>query len=121
MLIGCLILSGCTTAPIGEVGFLTRESEPVGTKLLHPGVVTRSCEVSILGVRIGPRLSMDDAIEHVLTSDPEGNAVMNARLSWHRMRMIVYDRDCLEVRGDLVRTIATITIPHPGRHEHEAQ
>ena len=72
-------------------------------------------------MRVGQRLSIGDAIERVLASDPEGNAVMNARLSWHRMRTVIYDRDCLEVRGDLVRTIATITIPHHGPHEHEAQ
>lgn len=115
-----VVLSGCCRVPLGSLGFVSRDSEPVGTKLLRPGTVARSCQTSILGVPIGPRLSMENALAQILAVDAEGNAITNVRMTWHGVHTVLYDRDCLEVRGDLVRTISTVTLPHHAGHEHEA-
>ena len=111
-LIGAIVLWGCGVTPIGEIGFLSREPEPVGIKLLQRGVLARSCQTFVLGIAIGARLSVEDALAHLLVSDPEGNAVTSAHLSWHRTGIGLYHRDCLEVQGDLARTISTVTLPH---------
>lgn len=114
-----IVLSGCCTVPLGELGFVSRDSEPVGTKLLHPGTVARSCQTSILGVPIGPRMSMENALAQILAVDPEGNAITDMHLTWHGVHAALYNRDCLEVRGNLVRTISTVTLPHHAGHDHE--
>jgi hypothetical protein len=107
--------------PIGGIAFLSREPDPVGVKLLRPGLVGRSCQTFILGIPVGQRrLSVDDALGQILAADSEGNVVTNARLSWHGVATGLFDHVCLEIQGDLSRTISTITIPHASGHEHGA-
>lgn len=118
-LISGIALSSCCAAPIGSIAFLSREPEPVGVKLLRPGLVGRSCEAFLVGIRIGAgQLSVEDAVAQILASDPEGNAVTNARLSWHGVTTGLYNWVCLEVKGDLSRTVSTITFPPSSGHEH---
>ena len=49
--------------------------------------------------------------------DPEGNVVANADVRWRRLVTGVYNRRCVEVRGDLARTVSTIRLPGPPGHE----
>ena len=116
-LLGGLVLLGCSASSVGEIGFLTRAPAPVGTKLLGLDVAARSCQSFVLGIPIGPNLSLDDPVARILASDSEGNAITNLHVSWRRLRTGLYDRDCLEVRGDLVRTISTVTLPHHADHQ----
>ena len=117
LLLGGLVVTGCSASSVGEVGLLMRAPDAVGTKLLRPEAAARSCQSFVLGLPMGPDISLDDAVERILALDSEGNAIANVHLSWSRLRAGLYDRDCLEVRGDLVRTISTVTLPHHADHQ----
>jgi len=45
---------------------------------------------------------------------------VNAEVRWHRLVTGVYNRRCVEVRGDLARALSTITLPAPPGHHHES-
>jgi hypothetical protein len=112
---------GCGSA-FGPVDLIARESEATAVKLLRPGAVARVCRSSFLGVPLGTeRVDMRDAVGRILALDGEGNVVTNAEVRVQRVMTGVYNRQCIEVRGDLARTIRTITVPslhEPGEQGH---
>jgi len=52
----------------------------------------------------------------VLALDAEANAVANAEVRWRRLVTASTTAGCVEVRGDLARTVSTLTIPMPSGH-----
>ena len=111
-------LAGCSTS-LGRMGILVPDGEAVGLKLLRPGVSGRSCRASIVGVALGGGdPDLQEAVARVLALDPEGNALTNAHVRWEQIVTGVYNRRCLEVHGDLARTISTVAIPMPGHGTH---
>jgi hypothetical protein len=112
--------TGCS-ASLGTVGLVRPNAEDVGLKLLRPGVTGRSCRSSILGVPLeAGDPDLREALGAVLVLDPEGDVVADARVTWRRLVTGVYNRRCVEVRGDLARSITTIQIPMPGHEGHGA-
>lgn len=111
---------GCTV-PLGHLALVTPETAAPATKLLRPGAEGRSCRSRVLGIATdGDRdPSLDDALAQILALDAEGNAVAAVDVRAEEFLTGVYDRRCLVVRGDLVRTIGTITLPTPGHHHRE--
>jgi hypothetical protein len=106
-----LLLAGCTTA-LGPVGAVQPESDPIGVKMLRPGVTGRSCATSVVGVRLsGNPPTLREALDQITALDAEGDVVVNAEVSVERLVTGLYDRRCIAVRGDLARTIPTITLP----------
>ena len=59
-----------------------------------------------------------EALATILALDHEGDVVANARISWRRLVTGVYNRRCVEVRGDLARTVTTVRLPMPASHKH---
>jgi hypothetical protein len=113
-----IVLSGCATS-LGTVGVVVPDGDAVGVKLLQPGVTGSSCRRAILGVRLDDgEPSLDEALRRILAVDTEGNVVVNAEVRWRRFVTGLYDRRCVEVRGDLARTASTITLPTPPGHHH---
>jgi hypothetical protein len=111
LLAGVLALGGCS-ASLGTVGVLEPDADAVGAKLLRPGVSGRSCRTSILGVPLDAGdPDLREAIAGILALDREGNVVRNAEVRWHRLVTGVFNRRCVEVRGDLARSLSTITLP----------
>jgi hypothetical protein len=112
-------LAGCSTS-LGSVGALVPDAGGVGSKLLRPGVSGRSCRASIAGLPLAAgEPDLREAVAQVLALDAEANALANAEVRWDRLVTGVYNRRCVEVRGDLVRTVSTLTIPmtsRPGAH-----
>jgi hypothetical protein len=119
VLLAALGLGGCTSS-LGTVGVMRRESEDVSVKLLRPGVTGRSCRASVLGVPLsGSEPRLRDALEQIVALDAEGDVVVNAEVRWDQFISGIYNRRCIEVRGDLARTIRTVTLPAPpGHHAH---
>jgi hypothetical protein len=116
--IAALGTGGCT-ATLGHVALVTPEDAAPATKLLRPGAEGRSCRSWVLGIpTAGGDPSLDDALAQILALDPEGNAVANVEVRSERTVTGIYNRRCVVVRGDLVRTIATMTLPIPGGHHH---
>jgi hypothetical protein len=114
-----LVLSACSTS-LGPVGVLGVSSDALGIKLLRPGVAGRSCRSSVLGLPLrAGHPEMQEALGEILALDREGNVVIDAEVSEERFATGIYNRHCLRVRGDLGRTIPTVTLPAPpGHHAH---
>jgi len=110
------LLAGCA-ASLGPAALIGTDAELVGVKLVRPGLQGRSCRVSVLGVpfRAGaPALS--EAVAQILAADPEGNVVTRAEVTWSELVTGIYNRRCVEVRGDLARMVSTLRLPAPAGH-----
>jgi hypothetical protein len=119
-LLAALSLTGCA-ASLGTIGLVSPDGDQVGLKLLRPGVTGRSCRVSVLGVPLGAGTpDVHEALGEILALDREGNVVANAELRWDRLVTGVYNRRCVEVHGDLARTVSTIRLPAPPAHHGHA-
>ena len=118
-LLGALGLTGCTTS-LGTVGLVRPDAEAVGVKLLRPGVSGRSCRASVMGFPLsGKEPGLRDALAAIAALDAEGDVVVNAEVRWEHLVTGLYNRRCIEVRGDLARTTPTIILPAPpGHHGH---
>ena len=111
-----LVVGGCATSH-GPVGLLGAAPDTVGVKLLRPGVTGRSCRSAVFGLPLGDgHAALGEALAQILALDQEGNVVTNADVSWDAIVTGVYNRRCVELRGDLGRTISTITLPAPPAH-----
>jgi hypothetical protein len=114
-----LALSGCATS-LGTIGVAVPDAGAMGLKMLRPAATGRACRSTLLGLPLAdgePRLQ--DALAEILALDAEGNVVVNAEVRWRRLVTGVYNRRCVEVRGDLARSLSTITLPAPPGHHHE--
>ena len=110
--VGLTVLSGCTVS-LGRTGLIADDADVVPMKLLRPGVVGRSCRASVLGVpfRAGPP-TVAEALAEMLAKDTEGNVVTHAEMTWSEVVTGVYNRRCLEMRGDVARAVPLIRLPH---------
>jgi hypothetical protein len=109
--------AGCATTG-GALGFLGRDPEVTGVKMLVPHAVGRSCRTSVLGLpmTVGEP-SLEEALNQILARDAEGDIVTSAVVRWHAVTTGVYNRRCVEVRGDLGRLISTLVLPLHHRHD----
>ena len=110
------LLTGCT-ASFGPATLIGTDADLVGLKLLRPGLHGRSCRVSVLGLPFrasAPALA--EAVAQILAADPEGNVVTGAEVTWSELVTGVYNRRCVEVRGDLARMVSTLRLPAPAGH-----
>jgi hypothetical protein len=115
--VALVALGGCT-ASLGTVGVVTPSADEVGLKLLRPHVAGRSCRSSVLGLPLQPGdPELHEAFATILALDPEGNVIANAEVRWRRLVTGVYNQRCVEVRGDLARTVSTLVVPMPS-HAH---
>jgi len=109
-------LTACTTS-VGTVGVMRRNAGDVGVKLLRPGVTGRSCRASLVGLPLsGSPPDLREALEEIFGLDAEGDMVVNAEVRWQQLLTGLYNRRCIEVQGDLARTVSTIIIPAPAEH-----
>jgi len=112
-----LIVAACA-GPVGTLGLVSADSDIVGLKLLRPGVTGRSCRSTIAGVPLAPGApTMNEALAEILALDTEGNVVTNADVRWRGLTTGLYNRSCIEVRGDLARVVSTVLLPAPPGHE----
>jgi len=118
-LLAILVLAGCTRS-LGTLGMVGADPDPTDVKLIRPGVLGRSCRVSWLGfARDGASPDVREAIGQIRALDAEGNVVTNVQVVSRDLVTGVYNRRCIEVRGDLARTVTTVVLPAPpGHHGH---
>jgi hypothetical protein len=113
------MLAGCTTS-FGVVGAVLPDADRIGTKILRPDVVGQSCATDVFGISTsaaGPALKA--AVAQILALDPEGDVVTNAEVSSSELVTGIYNRRCVQVRGDLARSVRVIAVPAPaGHHGH---
>jgi hypothetical protein len=92
-----------------------------GYKMLKPnGVVTR-CGRSGWTNDHEPALTQA-AFQQLLSGDEEANALSNATLQWTGWSVGFYGKQCVTLRGDVVRSATTILLPmgegHGGHDTH---
>jgi len=111
-----ILLGACGTETV-TTGILGPGASGVGVKMLRPAAVGRVCRASLLGfVQTSKNPLLAEALEQILALDPEGDAVANARVRWDHVTTGVYNRHCVEVRGDLVRVVPTMVLGGPAGH-----
>lgn len=111
-----VVLGGCATSR-GRVGVIAPSSEVLGAKLLKPGAVGRSCRTQIFGLPPDAGVpQFEEAIAAILAQDEEGDVVLNADVRSSALLTGVYNRRCLDIRGDLARGVPTIAVPGPAGH-----
>ncbi len=52
----------------------------------------------------------------LLARDAEANVVVNAELTTNTVLTGLWNRRCVEVRGDVARIVSTVTLPMPASH-----
>ena len=109
-------LAGCGRS-LGTIGVLRAESDTVDVKLLRPGAAGRSCRASVLGFPLSePGPTVREALDRILALDAEGDVVVNAEVRSEEWITGLYNRRCIEVRGDLARAVPTLVLPMPSEH-----
>jgi hypothetical protein len=118
-LVALVIAVGCSSTR-STIGILGSNPDLVGTKLLIPGAYASSCRSSVLGIATGPGdPSATEALGALLARDAEANVVVNAEVTARTVLTGVWNRRCIEVRGDVARMVSTVTLPMPASHgEH---
>jgi hypothetical protein len=115
-LVALVVLAGCVTSH-GPVGVIAPSADVLGTKLLRPHVVGRSCRSWVFGVPVGTgEPELQEAVGQILAHDAEGDVVVNADVRSSVLVTGVYNRCCVEVEGDLARAVPTIAVPGPAGH-----
>jgi len=107
---------GCASS-LGTLGVVHPDADDVGLKLLRPDVSASSCRSSVLGVPLrAGEPDVREALATILALDREGDVVANTHIAWRRLVTGVYNRRCVELRGDLARTVTTVRLPMPASH-----
>jgi hypothetical protein len=115
-LAGLVLALGCASS-LGTLGVVHPDADDVGLKLLRPDVTATSCRSSVLGVPLrAGEPDVREALATILALDREGDVVANAHVSWRTLVTGIYNRRCVEVRGDLARTVTTVRLPMPASH-----
>jgi hypothetical protein len=113
-----VLCAGCATST-GSLGVVGPDADAVGVKLLRPGARARVCRDSLFGVPLGSREpALQAALAQLLALDHEGDVLTNVEITTRTLTTGVYDRRCVELRGDLGRMVPTLTIPVPGHDGH---
>lgn len=107
-------LVGCWS-DMGTIPVATLDRDIAGVKMIRPGVVARACRSGVIGIRSGSE-PLEAAMRRILAVDPEGNAVTDVRVRTTSIRTGLYDRECVEVRGNLARLTPVVLLPAAGEH-----
>jgi hypothetical protein len=102
---------------LGSVALLGRSADPVGVKMLRPGVSGRACRTSwfgVLGEAGEPTIA--DAARSIYALDAEGDVLTEATVRRTAIVTGVYNRRCLEVEANLARVVPTVVVPMPAGH-----
>jgi hypothetical protein len=85
--------------------------------MLKPDAATEVCRST--GVLAGRAAEADlagAALTRLMGLDAEANAVVNARLESSVWSIGLYGRECVTLRGDVVRSVTTLLLPMPEGH-----
>ncbi|TMA68412.1 MAG: hypothetical protein E6J68_03420 [Deltaproteobacteria bacterium] len=110
------LLTGCAVS-LGPAALISTDAEVTGVKLVRRVLQGPSCRVSVLGVPVRAGTpALGEAVAQILAADPEGNVVTRAEVTWSELVTGIYNRRCVEVRGDLARMVPTLRLPAAAGH-----
>lgn len=88
---------------------------------LRPDVTATSCRRWIVGIPLDgdpPADPVAPLVARLLSDDSEASVLSEADVRWEHLSALVYERQCVTVRGVLARPIRTITIPGDAHDHH---
>ena len=110
-------ISGCV-AWRTQVPLLAFDAERAGTKMLRPGARSTACCTRILGMAAACNAPpLDGALRQLLAADVEADALTAATIETRTLALGVFDRTCVTVHADVVRTTSVVRLPVPAGHE----
>ncbi len=94
-----LLLAGCSYQVAG-LTLASNRSLPLRFEVLQPGVTGERCKVEWTA---GLRPTVDEAMADALQKVPEANAIANLRAENTSYYMVLLNRNCLSIIGDVVK------------------
>ncbi len=92
-----------------------------GFKMIAPGAsVTRCRPDGLLAARTDGDL-VGDAVRDLLARDPEADAVVRASVETAGWSIGLYGRQCVTIKGDVVRSVRAILLPMPESHREHSR
>jgi len=86
--------------------------------MLVPNAHAAACRTRILGLDVGEHSSpLDRAVHALLAADPEADALRNLRIAARSLALGVFERSCVAIDADVVRTTSVVRLPAPPGHE----
>lgn len=119
VVLGMLVLagSGCSESG-GELPLVGRDVAAAGTKMLRPDARAEACRLRLFGRELGAAPApLDRAVQELLASDSEADALANVRIRTRSVGLGIGDRTCVTVEADVVRMVSVIRLPAPAGHE----
>ncbi len=96
----------------GHVDALVPREPALGVQRLTPGVSARVCRSTVLGIPVGSDASaLDEALQRLLAHDASATVLSDVEVRWSWLSTGLYNRACVEVRGDAGRVVSTIIVP----------
>jgi hypothetical protein len=117
-----LILAAITAGCVGWSGHLPAVAFGTagGAKMLRPDARASACRTRVLGLTLGPGgAPLDEAVHALLALDPEADALTDVRVESRTLSAGLFDRSCVTVQANVVRTIPVVNLPMPPGHHHE--
>jgi len=115
-----LALGAACARSVGGLGVVADDPAVIGTQMLRPGVEGHSCRTTVLGVplRAGTP-DVREAVQQMLAVDADANVVVHADVRTRALLTGLYNRRCVDVRGDVARVTSRLVLPAGPGHEHQ--
>ena len=111
------LVAGCSSMHAATLPRVSSLAPEDGFKLLKPRARVVQCDGGLFPGLINRRSDLaDQALRELLSSDAEGNTLIDLRIEWRSWSIGVYGRQCIAMEGDLVRPTATVLLPMAGDH-----
>lgn len=109
--------SGCVESR-GTLPLVAFNAEAAGTKMLRPGAQARACATRVLGIARGDGASpLERTLRQLLALDAEADTLTNVAIETSTLALGVFDRTCVTVHADAVRSTSVVRLPAPRGHE----
>lgn len=92
---------------MGDLTALASKNVAVPSAPLRRQVEGLSCIHWVLFIPVGGIVpDVEEAMDQALAQVPEGNAMVNIAMYYEPLPLLVYTRNCLRVKGDVVKVAA---------------
>jgi hypothetical protein len=113
-----LAVAGCATWD-GRIVLVSFDTARTGVKMLRPAARARACRSRFFGRATSSASPLDDALASLRALDPEADALTNVHVETRELALGLFDRSCVTVQADVVRSISLVQLPAPpGHHGH---
>lgn len=98
-------LSACTTTRVGDLTMASTKNLGYAYRPVRANVSGQDCAQNILGIPWGSLYpSLEEALDRAVGQVAGGDMMVNAVAHRELLITLLYNRDCISVDGDVVRT-----------------